>query len=72
MDNQLAWSLGWGLKKHESEWYFWQWGDNPGFKHFAVGSRSQKFSVVIFTNGQNGKNVYQEIIEVLLGVKLYD
>jgi len=68
----FSWSLGWGLEEQQNETFFWQWGDNPGFKHFAVGSRSQKFSVVIFTNGQNGKNVYQEIIEVLLGVKLYD
>jgi CubicO group peptidase (beta-lactamase class C family) len=68
--NQLAWSLGWGLEKHEREWFFWQWGDNPGFKHFAVGSRSQKLAVVVFTNGQNGKNVYRPIIGAILGVKL--
>ena len=68
--NQLAWSLGWGLEKHEKEWFFWQWGDNPGFKHFAVGSRSQKLAVVVFTNGQNGKNVYRPIIGAILGVKL--
>ena len=68
--NQLAWSLGWGLEKHKKDWYFWQWGDNPGFKHFAVGSRSQKFAVVIFTNGQNGENVYRPIIEAIVGDKL--
>lgn len=50
--------------------FFWQWGDNPGFKHFAVGSRSQKLAVVVFTNGQNGKNVYRPIIGAILGVKL--
>jgi CubicO group peptidase (beta-lactamase class C family) len=68
--NQLAWSLGRGLEKHKKDWYFWQWGDNPGFKHFAVGSRSQKFAVVIFTNGQNGENVYRPIIEAIVGDKL--
>ena len=68
--NQLAWSLGWGLEEHEKEWFFWQWGDNPGIKHFAVGSRSRKFAVVVFTNGQNGKSVYKPIIEAVLGVKL--
>jgi CubicO group peptidase (beta-lactamase class C family) len=72
IDNQMAWSLGWGLKEHEKEWSFWQWGDNPGFKHFAVGSRSQKFAVVVFTNGQNGKSVYRHIMETALGVKLDD
>jgi len=68
--NKLAWSLGWGLEEHEKGWFFWQWGDNPGFKHFAVGSRSQKLAVVVFTNGQNGKNVYRPIIGAVLGVKL--
>jgi len=68
--NQLAWSLGWGLEKHEKEWLFWQWGDNPGFKHFAVGSRSRRFAIVVFTNGQNGESVYRPIIETVLGIKL--
>jgi CubicO group peptidase (beta-lactamase class C family) len=68
--NQLAWSLGWGLEKHEREWFFWQWGDNPGFKHFAVGSRSREFAVVMFTNGQNGEKIYRPIIETVLGIKL--
>ena len=70
IDNPFAWSLGWGLEKHEGDWYFWQWGDNPGIKHFAVGSRSQKLAVVVFTNGQNGKKVYRPIIETILGFKL--
>jgi CubicO group peptidase (beta-lactamase class C family) len=68
--NQLAWSLGWGLEEHENDWFFWQWGDNPGIKHFAVGSRSRKLAVVVFTNCQNGKSVYRPIIEEVLGVKL--
>jgi len=68
--NQLAWSLGWGLEEHENDWFFWQWGSNPGIKHFAVGSRSRKLAVVVFTNGQNGKRVYRPIIEEVLGVKL--
>jgi CubicO group peptidase (beta-lactamase class C family) len=72
IDNQMAWSLGWGLKEHGKEWSFWQWGDNPGFKHFAVGSRSHKFAAVIFTNGQNGKSVYRHIMEAVLGIKLND
>ena len=66
----LAWSQGWGLEKHEGDWYFWQWGDNPGIKHFAVGSRSRQVAVVVFTNGQNGKKVYRPIIEAILGFKL--
>jgi len=68
--NQLAWSIGWGLEEHKSNWFFWQWGDNPGIKHFAVGSRSRRLAVVVFTNGQNGKSIYRPIVEAILGVKL--
>jgi CubicO group peptidase (beta-lactamase class C family) len=71
IDTPLAWSLGWGLEKHDGEWFFWQWGDNPGIKHFAVGSRSRELAVVVFTNGQNGKEVYRPIIEAVLAMKLY-
>ena len=70
IDKPLAWSLGWGLEKQKGSRYFWQWGDNPGIKHFAVGSRSRNLAVVVFTNGQNGKKVYRPIIESVLGVKL--
>ena len=72
IDNQMAWSLGWGLKELGDERSFWQWGDNLGFKHFAVGSRSHQFALIVFTNGQNGKRVYQDIIEAILNVKLND
>ena len=70
IDKPLAWSLGWGLEKHDGDWYFWQWGDNPGIKHFVAGSRSRNLAVVVFTNGQNGKGVYRPIIEAVLGMKL--
>ncbi len=69
-DNQLAWSLGWGLEEHEKDWFFWQWGDNPGIKHFAAGSRSRELAVVVFTNGQNGQKVCRPIVEAVFKVKL--
>ena len=70
IDNPLAWSLGWGLEEQENDWFFWQWGDNPGIKHFAAGSRSRKLAVVVFTNGQNGQKVCQPIIETIFQAKL--
>jgi len=70
IDRPLAWSLGWGLEEHERDWFFWQWGDNPGIKHFAAGSRSRELAVVAFTNGQNGQKVCQPIIEAVLQAKL--
>ena len=70
INHQLAWSLGWGLDQHEQDWFFWQWGDNPGIKHFAAGSRSRELAVVVFTNGQNGQKVCRPIIEAIFHAKL--
>lgn len=70
IDNQFAWSLGWGLEEHEKDWFFLQWGDNPGIKHFAAGSRSRELAIVVFTNGQNGQKVCRPIVEAVFQVKL--
>ena len=70
INHQLAWSLGWGLEQHEKDWFFLQWGDNPGIKHFAAGSRSRQLAVVVFTNGQNGQKVCRPIIETIFHAKL--
>ena len=70
INHQLAWSLGWGLEQHEKDWLFWQWGDNPGIKHFVAGSRSRELAVVVFTNGQNGQKVCRPIIEAIFHAKL--
>jgi hypothetical protein len=57
------------LEEHKNDLFFWQWGDNPGIKHFAAGSRSRKLAVVVFTNGQNGQKVCRPIIETILHTK---
>ena len=61
----FAWSLGWGLEEQQSETFFWQPGDNPGFKHFTAGSRSRREAVVVLTNGQNGWNICRPIVEAV-------
>ena len=66
----FVWSLGWGLEKQQSETFFWQPGDNPGFKHFTAGSRSRREAVVVLTNGQNGQKVCRPIVETVLRVKI--
>lgn len=66
----FAWSLGWGLEQQQSETFFWQWGDNPGFQHFTAGSRSRREAVVVLTNGQNGQKVCRPIVEAVFQVKI--
>ena len=69
ISGRLAWSLGWGLERRpECDW-FWQWGDNSGFKHFALGSRRQGRAVLVLTNGDKGPHVYRTVVEAALGVR---
>jgi CubicO group peptidase (beta-lactamase class C family) len=66
----FSWSLGWGLEEQQSETFFWQWGDKPGFQHFTAGSRSRKEAVVVLTNGQNGLKVCRQIVEAVFKFKM--
>ena len=63
----LGWSLGWGIERREDGDWFWQWGDNQGFKHFVMGSRSRQKAVLVFTNGDRGANVHRAVTEAVLG-----
>jgi CubicO group peptidase (beta-lactamase class C family) len=66
----FSWSLGWGLEERQNETFFWQWGDKPGFQHFAAGSRSRKKAIVVLTNGQNGQNICRPIVEAVFQLKI--
>ena len=70
IQKNFAWSLVWGIEKHETESYFFQWGDNPGIKHFAASSSTQKIGVIVLTNGQNGLRVCRPLVETVLGDEL--
>jgi CubicO group peptidase (beta-lactamase class C family) len=36
IDENVAWGLGWGLQVSGQGKAFWHWGDNPGYKSFAL------------------------------------
>src|SRR5690606_125300 len=35
-DLGLAWGYGWGIEHAEGGPYLWQWGNNPGYRAFAM------------------------------------
>ena len=55
----LDWGYGWGLERGEAGAndagpFIWQWGNNPGFRSFAMASISTKDGFVLLTNSELG------------------
>ncbi|MDQ6635107.1 MAG: beta-lactamase family protein [Gemmatimonadota bacterium] len=69
INEALAWGPGVGLETPGAtgQMSFWHWGDNPGFKHFVVGDAGTRHAVVVFTNGDNGRAVYERVVRNVRG-----
>jgi CubicO group peptidase (beta-lactamase class C family) len=62
----LMWTLGWGYMEADGRRALWQWGDNPGFKAFAVVEPDADVGLVVFTNADTGQRVCRYIVLRLL------
>ncbi|MFX5464561.1 serine hydrolase, partial [Acinetobacter baumannii] len=50
----LNWGLGWGLQRQADDTVIWHWGNNPGYRAFAMASSMRGDGFVIFTNSDAG------------------
>jgi CubicO group peptidase (beta-lactamase class C family) len=50
----LAWGRGWGIETAAGGPYLWQWGNNPGYRAFAMVSASSGNGYVLLTNSNRG------------------
>lgn len=50
----LEWGYGWGVERMGTDAVLWQWGNNPGFRSFAMFSASSGDGFVLLTNSDNG------------------
>jgi CubicO group peptidase (beta-lactamase class C family) len=53
-DLGLAWGYGWGIEAAKGGPYLWQWGNNPGYRAFAMLSATTGDGFVLMTNSANG------------------
>lgn len=50
----LTWGCGWGIETRANDRYLWHWGNNPGYRAFAMVSLSSRNGFVMFTNSDRG------------------
>ena len=67
VNENVAWGLGWGLQVSGQGRAFWHWGDNPGYKSFALALRDSRKGVVVMTNGDGGRPLCAWIVQRVLG-----
>lgn len=50
----LEWGYGWGIERTAAGPMLWQWGNNPGFRNFAMVSPTSRDGFVLLTNSDQG------------------
>lgn len=65
LNENISWSLGWGLDQSENSTSFWQWGWWHGFRNFVIASKQSNNGIVIMTNSENGLNLCDKIIKLV-------
>ena len=65
----LQWGLGWGIERAPGGPYIWQWGNNPGFRAFAMASVTSKDGFVILTNSDRGMPLAASVAQSVLSAE---
>ena len=67
INNELSWSLGFGIEKTQKGDAFWQWGDFEIYQGYLNILREQMSGVIYFTNSSNGLSIVRDIMELVFG-----
>jgi CubicO group peptidase (beta-lactamase class C family) len=62
----LEWGLGWGMERGQDDSTIWQWGNNPGYRGFAIASVRTGNGFVMLTNSENGLKLAQPLTHKIL------
>jgi CubicO group peptidase (beta-lactamase class C family) len=62
----LEWSFGWGVERTARGVVLWQWGNNPGFRSFAMLLPESGDGFVVLTNGERGLAMAVPIADAVL------
>ena len=67
VDTNLTWGLGIGLQDSDEGRAFWHWGDNAGYKAYAITYPEHRIGVVWFTNSENGQSILEGMLDATVG-----
>lgn len=62
----LRWGLGWGIEQTGEDAYLWQWGNNPGYRTFAMVSARSGDGLVMLTNSDGGLKLAEPLVKATL------
>ena len=62
----VHWGLGWGLGLEGGDSYLWHWGNNTGYRAFAMASLQTGDGFVMLTNSENGLKLAQSTSQQIL------
>jgi CubicO group peptidase (beta-lactamase class C family) len=62
----LSWGLGWGIERTRDDLFIWQWGNNPGYRAFAMASVRTGNGFVMLTNSENGLKLAEHVTQKVL------
>jgi CubicO group peptidase (beta-lactamase class C family) len=65
-DLGVDWGLGWGIEHGPDDTVIWQWGNNPGYRGFAIASARTGDGVVMLTNSENGLKLAPALTQAIL------
>lgn len=62
----LQWGLGWGIEQAPGGPNLWQWGNNPGFRAFAMASATSGDGFVLLSNNDRGMPLAASLAHAVL------
>lgn len=65
-DLNLSWGLGWGIERSASDAFLWHWGNNPGYRAFAMASTQTGDGLVMLTNSDSGLTLAEPLTQHVL------
>jgi CubicO group peptidase (beta-lactamase class C family) len=67
VDDSLTWGLGIGLQDTGEGRAFWHWGDNTGYKAYAIAYPERRIGTVWFINSENGHSILEAMLSATFG-----